>query len=159
MERVWHKFYPEGVPYEIETPNWSMYEILERTEKQYPTKFSIIDGDRSVTYSELKCYTDNLAYSLHRRGFKKGDRLALMLNNSMEYLITFYAVHRLGGIVVQVNPMYQTHDLEYILRDSDATWFIGLQKEEEKLKKIGFRETLTTIFVGKQRTKLFSCIN
>ena len=60
--------------------------------------------------------------------FKRDDRIAIMLPNCLEYIIAYYAIHRLGGVVVQVNPLYQTSELDYILRDSEATWFIGREE-------------------------------
>lgn len=148
MTRPWYKFYPEGVPYEIDIPEYSMFDILDQSAKRVPENVAIIDGEKILTYTELITSVERLASALSKRGFRKGDRLAIMLINSAEYIISFYAVQRLGGTVVQVNPMYQPQELEYILRDSEAAWFIGHHNQESKLEKIGFLDKLTTVYVG-----------
>ncbi|TCP25613.1 long-chain acyl-CoA synthetase [Scopulibacillus darangshiensis] len=161
MNRPWLGFYPENVPYEIEIPPLSVFDLLERTAEDYPTNKAVIDRDKELTYAELKRVTERLAAALHYRGFRKGDRLALMLPNSMEYVITYYAVHRLGGIVVQVNPMYQVYELEYILRDSEAAWFVGLEEQKKKLEQIGFAHNLKVIAADRrkgQKDSLYSWI-
>lgn len=145
MNRVWHRFYPKGTAYEVEIPPLSLYELLERSAQKYPTCKAVIDGEKELTYSELKKASDCFAASLHNRGFQKGDRIALMLPNCVEYIISYYAIHRLGGVVVQVNPTYQSTELDYILRDSEATWFIGGEEQKKKLKQIGLDDHLTII--------------
>ena len=125
MNKPWKTFYPKNIPYETEKSSLSLYDLLDRSAERFFDQKAVIDGDQELTYSELKNASDRFAASLHHRGFRKGDRIALMLPNCIEYIISFYAIHRLGGIVVQVNPMYQSSELDYILRDSKATWFIG----------------------------------
>lgn len=83
---------------------------------------------------------------MHSRGMRQGDRVALALPNSAEYILAYYAIQRLGGIVVQVNPMYQPSELAYILKDSEAEWLIGGREQEEKLEKIGMKEKLSLIW-------------
>jgi len=156
MEKSWYKFYPEGIPYEIDiSTTTSIFQILEQSESNYSSSIAVIDGENSLSYSELKKTSEYLASALYKRGFKKGDRLALMLSNSLEYIVTFFAVHRLGGTIVQVNPMYQTHELDKILKDSEANWFIGYKEDEIKLDNIGLTEELVKFFVDSDGEKSF----
>lgn len=145
MDRPWLAFYPEGVPYEVEIPDLSLYDLFERSSRDYPDHPAVIDGNKQLTYSQLKNATDRLASALYCRGFQKGERIAVMLPNSMEYIVSFYAIQRLGGVVVQVNPMYQTNELDYLLRDSDAKWFIGYREQIHKLEQISLNDQLTII--------------
>ena len=126
MTRPWYSFYPENVPEKIELPTISLYELLLRSAENYPFHKAVIDGNEELTYTELKYASDYFAAALYNRGFRKGDRMAIMLPNSAEYIIAYFAVHRLGGVVCQINPMYQPQELEYILQDSEAKWFISL---------------------------------
>ena len=98
-----------------------------------------------MTYMELKDAADRFAVNLYNRGFQKDDRIAIMLPNCLEYIIAYYAIHRLGGMVVQVNPLYKPSELDYILRDSEANWFIGREEQREKLALTSFSERLTFI--------------
>ncbi len=151
MNKPWKTFYPKNIPYETEIPSLSLYDLLDRSAERFFDQKAVIDGDQELTYSELKNASDRFAASLHHRGFRKGDRIALMLPNCVEYIISFYAIHRLGGIVVQVNPMYQSSELDYILRDSEATWFIGHSEQKKKLEKIGMSKQLNIILADRDK--------
>ncbi|WP_246197462.1 long-chain-fatty-acid--CoA ligase [Cytobacillus depressus] len=150
MNRPWYKFYPKKTPYEVEFPLLSLYDLLERSAQNYPNRKAVIDGDLELTYSELKKASDRLAASLYLRGVGKGERIALMLPNCVEYIISYYAILRLGGAVVQVNPVYQSSELEYILQDSEATWMIGHDHQIEKIEKSGFADKLTFVSANRK---------
>lgn len=154
MNRPWYKFYPKQAPYEVEIPLLSIYDLLERSAQKYPDCIAVIDGDLELTYSELKKASDRFAAALYLRGVGKGERIALMLPNCTEYIISYYAIHRLGGVVVQVNPVYQSSELEYILRDSEASWMIGHDHQMKKLEKTGLANQVTFISANRnERTK------
>ncbi|WP_047153858.1 long-chain-fatty-acid--CoA ligase [Aneurinibacillus tyrosinisolvens] len=150
MNRPWHAFYPESVSPHIQIPSLSIYNLLERSEHEYAASQAVIDGDKELTYYQLKNLADHFASALYERGFRKGDRIALMLPNCAEYIIAYFGVHRLGGVVVQVNPSYQHTELEYILIDSEAKWFVGHNKQKEKLEKTGLSSKLTAVFVHRE---------
>lgn len=150
FKRDWHRYYPEGIPYEIETPALSIFQLLESLEEKYFNHLAVIDRERAITYRELRTAAEQVAAKLAREGFKKGDRFALMLPNSIEYVVTFFAVHRLGGTIVQVNPMYQPHELDYILNDSQATWFIGYKEEKRKLDELELSDKMKAFYIDKE---------
>lgn len=145
MSRPWYSSYPESVPHEIEIPHYSLYELLAKTAEKYPEQKAVIDGTREITYAELQDKVDRLATSLKKRGFRKGDRMAIMLPNSIEYIMTYFTIHRLGGTVCQVNPMYQPRELDYILQNSGAKWFVSFEEQWAKLNEIEQRENLIVI--------------
>jgi long-chain acyl-CoA synthetase len=149
LNRPWYKFYPEGVPAQIEIPSISIYHLLERSVKDYPNQLAVIDGETEWIYEELKQRVDRFAEALNQLGFAKGDRIAVMLPNCKEYIIAYFAIQRLGGVVVQVNPMYQQSELDYILQDSEAKWFVGHEAQKSKLDKVEYKDQLTLILVGK----------
>jgi long-chain acyl-CoA synthetase len=154
VNRPWYKFYPKQAPYEVEIPLLSIYELLERSAQKYPDCIAVIDGDLELTYSELKKASDRFAAALYLRGVGKGERIALMLPNCIEYIISYYAIHRLGGVVVQVNPVYQSSELEYILRDSEALWIIGHDHQMKKLEKAGLANQVRFISANRnERTE------
>ncbi|WP_077213280.1 long-chain-fatty-acid--CoA ligase [Bacillus dakarensis] len=153
MKRPWLAFYPEAIPHEITAPSISIYHILSDSTELVPNNVAVIQDDIETTYTDLKRYVDCLASSLAEGGFKKGDLLAIMLPNCIEYIIAFFAVQRLGGIVVQVNPMYQPRELEHILEDSGASWFVTYQEQVEKLEKIGYLNELNLIIADGATTE------
>lgn len=113
----------------------SIYEMLEKTVTEYPSHKAVIDGSNVLTYLQLKDSVDSFASILVLKGFQKGDRVGLMLPNGIHYVIAYYATMRLGGIVVQVNPLYQSSELEYIIEDAAPKWFICQPHQAEKIVK------------------------
>lgn len=148
MNRPWHRWYLEGVSPEVEIPAITLYQLLERSAQDYPNRPAVIDGDREWSYAQLQADVEHLAAALYHRGARKGDRIAIMLPNCAEYILSYYAVHRLGGIVVQINPMYQPAELEYLLQDSEAEWLIGYQEQRKKLQQIGMEGKLFSIWAN-----------
>ena len=124
----------------------SIYGLLEQTAKEYPNHLAVIDGSLQLTYSQLKDSVDAFASVLVQKGFLKGDRIGLMLPNGIHYLISYYATQRLGGTVVQVNPVYQKYELEYIVADATPKWFVCEPYQEEKLPKIDLFEKINIIY-------------
>lgn len=153
MKRPWHAFYPESVSPELEIPNCSIYHFLERATQDFPSHTAIIEGDVETTYTELKYAVDSFAAALHRRGFKKGDRFGIMLFNCKEYLIAYFAVQRLGGNVAQLNPMYQQHELNFILADAEPTWLICESSQIDKFGKIDYAGKIEIITIDSGSNK------
>ena len=100
----------------------SIYDMLQETVVEYPSKLAVTDGHLELNYKQLKDYVDAFASILYEKGFQKGDRIGLMLPSGIHYMVSYYATQRLGGIVVQINPSYQTSELEYMLDDADPNW-------------------------------------
>ncbi|MFC5587741.1 long-chain fatty acid--CoA ligase [Sporosarcina soli] len=145
MSKPWYPFYPTNVPYEIELSELSIYDLFERTAEERPTNKAIISGEEVLTYAQLKHQSDCLAAALYHRGFRKGDRIGVMLPNCKEYAIVTYAIHRLGGVLVQMNPMYQPNELAHIFDDSEASWLISHQEQQQKIQAIGIADRITMI--------------
>ncbi|WCK52455.1 long-chain fatty acid--CoA ligase [Aneurinibacillus sp. Ricciae_BoGa-3] len=146
-KRPWHSFYPSSVPNKIEIPDISIYHFLERSAEDYPDYEAVVDGDRTLTYRELKTYTRRAAAHLHQLGFRKEDRIALILPNSMEYVIAYYTAQLLGGVVVQVNPMYQKSELAFMFEDSQARWLIGHYDVKQRIDSIPYCKNMAKIYV------------
>ncbi|WP_206474093.1 class I adenylate-forming enzyme family protein [Dietzia sp. KRD202] len=94
---------------------------LRATAGRVPDREALIFGETRYTYAELDAEVDRVAGVLADHGLRRGDRLALMATNSDRFVITFYACHRLGAILVPVNPASAVPELEYLLHDSGAT--------------------------------------
>ncbi|MFB7140743.1 long-chain fatty acid--CoA ligase [Gottfriedia sp. NPDC056225] len=137
MNKPWLANYPEEVSYKIDIPSLTILEVLDQAAKENPSKIGIIDGDRKTTFLQLKKACERVAYGLYKRGFKKGDRIAVMLPNCLEYAIAFFAVQRLGGVVVQINPYFKPEELKHILNNSESVGLIAFREVKEKLDKVG----------------------
>ncbi len=105
-------------------------QVLERGAQSVPDKTAVVDGERRRTFKELNDMADALAASLSEIGFKKGDRVAIYMKNSIELMVAFYAVQKLGVIVAWVNPLYRKTEAEFILKDSEAKGVIIFREWE-----------------------------
>ena len=89
-----------------------------------PERTAVIFGDRKVTYDELDDRSSRLASALAARGFERGDRLAILAFNRVEYLEVFFAVAKLGGVIVPVNYLFKPAEVQHLLDDSGARWMV-----------------------------------
>jgi len=142
MDPVWRKHYEEGVPEEI---NPGAFASVPAIFEQSCSRFAELDAFRnmggSITYRELdRLARDFAAYLQGELGLKKGDRVALMMPNVMQYPIALFGVLRAGLIAVNVNPLYTARELEHQLLDAEPSAIVivenfchTLQKAQEKV--------------------------
>ncbi|XP_078382022.1 uncharacterized protein LOC144664698 [Oculina patagonica] len=128
--------------------NMSWPEFVYQDFDKYGDRTAIIDGtsSHSYTFTQLKTLTKKFASSLVKRGFTKGDVLAIYLPNVPEYPIVFYGVGFIGGTLTTVNPLYTTEELERQLQDTQASYLVtslpfidkarAASKAQGKIKKI-----------------------
>lgn len=116
----WLNSYPENVRQSIIIPKITMVDKLLEALEQSPDTIAVIDKNRSVSYKQLGEEIFRLAQALRSRGIKKGDRVGLMLRNSVEYVISYYACLVIGAIIVQNNPQYTKRELYYQLNSTGA---------------------------------------
>lgn len=96
--------------------------VLRDTTKKFPKRPAILDpGGRSLTYAELDLEASRLARGLLDLGIGKGDKVGLWMPNNPEWVIAYFAIARVGAVVVPMNTRYKTHEVEYILGNSEAT--------------------------------------
>ena len=128
MDRIWLKSYPPGVPAEID-PNRlrSIKELLEGTCAANADRVAFVQMGTGITYRELDQLSRAFAAWLQLSGFKKGDRLAIMLPNTLQYPIALFGALRAGLVVVNTNPLYTAAELEHQLVDSGATAILVLE--------------------------------
>ncbi len=134
--RRWIKQYPSSIPPTLEYPKISLTDLLKMTTERYPDQEAILFLGRSITYRSLLDDVYRLANSLKELGVRKGDRVAIMLPNSPQAVIAYYAVLLLGAIVVQVNPMYTERELKHQLNDSEAERIICLDLLFERVSRV-----------------------
>jgi fatty-acyl-CoA synthase/long-chain acyl-CoA synthetase len=98
----------------------SLGQVLERGAAQVPDKIAVVDGADRKTYRELNAMANALAASLAEIGLKKGDRAAIHMPNSIELMVAFYALQKLGAVVAWANPIYRRKEARFILENSEA---------------------------------------
>jgi len=99
-------------------------ELLENAVKQYPAKVGFIAGDLHVTFREFDGIINRMAVGLERHGIKKGDHAALLLGVQLEFPLSFFALMKLGAVVVPLNTRFKGEELAYEINDSESTLLI-----------------------------------
>lgn len=128
-------FWPSRVPASLTLPETSLWFNLEVSATRYPNKAATVFYDSILTYAELKRDAERLAGFLQREcGVERGDRVALYMQNSPQFVIGFYAILRADAMVVPINPMNTSSELAYMLRDSGAEVVLAGQERFDQLK-------------------------
>lgn len=137
MERIWVKNYPPGVPADIDPKQYtSLVALLEESFAKYKNDDAYACMGAHLTYGELDDRSRALGAWLQSRGLKRGDRVAIMMPNVLQYPISMAAILRAGLIVVNVNPLYTPRELEHQLKDSGATAIIILENFANTLAQV-----------------------
>lgn len=138
MEKLWFKNYQKGVPHEIDHNEFqNLMEILERSFKEYPTNPSFMNMGTTISYGQLDILSKKFASYLQiNLGLKKGDRVALMMPNILQYPIALFGALRAGIVVVNVNPLYTARELEHQLKDSGAKAIVIFANSAHCLEKV-----------------------
>jgi long-chain acyl-CoA synthetase len=127
-DRPWLSAYPESVPPDVDPPNVSVADLLSTAATAYPTRAAIAFLGTTTTYRELREQVDRCARGLAGLGVDKGDRVALVLPNCPQFVVTFYAALRLGAIVTPLNPLGTPPELERQFADCAAKVVVCLDK-------------------------------
>ncbi|RYG74967.1 long-chain-fatty-acid--CoA ligase [Lentibacillus lipolyticus] len=124
--RRWHTHYPDAIPLSIAYDEKPLHGFLELTAKKFPKKKALHFMGKELTYTEVFLQARKTASYLKSLGLQKGDRVAIMLPNCPQAVISYYGALMAGAIVVQTNPLYKERELEYQLNDSGASFIICL---------------------------------
>jgi len=147
MDKPWLRSYEPVVPPSLTYPSTTLYAQLAETTRQFPHNtaakliLSYLLGGKvtiggQLTYQQLLNQVERFANALSQLGVKKGDRVALMLPNSMHYMIAFFGAMRIGAIIVNNNPTYTARELKHQLVDSGAETIIILNLFYPRLREI-----------------------
>jgi len=145
--RPWVKHYPEEIPTTIDYDEKPLHVFLQETAEKFPDKKALHFLGKEITYEELYKQTKVFASYLQGLGLEKGDRVAIMLPNSPQSVIGYYAVLMAGGVVVQTNPLYMERELEYQMKDSGAKMILCLDLLYPKVTNVKGNTDLEHVIV------------
>ena len=134
MDAPWVRHYQPGVPAQIELPTESLVSLYERSVAEAPDCVATEFFGRTTTYAELGDQISRAAEGLRRLGVRAGDRVAIILPNSPQHVVAFYAVLRLGAVVVEHNPLYTERELRHLFEDHSARVAICWDAAASKLR-------------------------
>ncbi|MGA7984489.1 MAG: AMP-binding protein [Burkholderiales bacterium] len=137
MEKIWLKSYPEGMPAEIDVRAYaSLKEILEKSCERYRDLPAFSNMGTTITYGQLDAMSRSFgAYLQQAKGLSRGDRVALMMPNLLQYPVTLFGALRAGMTVVNVNPLYTPRELQHQLEDSGAKAIVVLENFARTLQQ------------------------
>ncbi|GAA3956194.1 long-chain fatty acid--CoA ligase [Allohahella marinimesophila] len=115
-----YEVWPKHLPKHLAVPETSLVANLEISALRYPDKTAIIYYDTRMTYRALLSEVEALAGYLQHEGVRKGDRVLLYMQNAPQFIVAYYAILRADAVVVPVNPMNRTVELEHYLSDTEA---------------------------------------
>src|SRR6056297_3875455 len=136
-EKTWLENYSDGVPAEIDIDEFnSVVDIFEQSCKQFADNVAFVNFGRELTYRELDERSRAFGAWLKSRGLKKGDRVAIMLPNLLQYPIALFGILRAGLVVVNTNPLYTARELKHQLNDSGAKAIVVLENFAHTLASV-----------------------
>lgn len=132
--KPWLASYAENVPHELDLPTGSLYDLVAHSVEEFGDAVALQFFARETTYRELGEQIDRAAEGLRLLGVQKGDPVALVLPNCPQHIVAFYAVLRLGAIVVEHNPLYTPRELRHQFEDHGARVVIAWDKTVETIQ-------------------------
>ncbi|WP_290654176.1 long-chain-fatty-acid--CoA ligase FadD [Idiomarina sp.] len=137
MDKIWLKNYPAGVPETIDPDHFSsLVDILEMSVEKYQDKVAFVNMDHEMTFAELGKKATQFAAYLQSTGLKKGDAVAVMMPNLLQYPVALFGILSAGMTVVNVNPLYTPRELKHQLTDSKAKGIVILENFAHTLDKV-----------------------
>ena len=149
MEKIWLKHYVKGVPAEINPDAYhSVVEILEESYIKYADRPAFYNMGVTLTFKQVDAEARAFAAYLQQGlKLKKGDRVAIMMPNLLQYPIAMLGILRAGLTVVNVNPLYTTPELVHQLNDSGAETIIVLSNFAKTVEQALPDTTLKNVIV------------
>lgn len=146
-EKKWFKFWPIHVPQNIDYPEVSLQDLLRKTAKKYPKQIAIVYFNDEITYGELNVLSDHFAAGLLKVNIKKGDRVALFLNNIPQFIIAYFGILKIGAVVTTISPMHREREVNYQLINSGAKSIVTLDSLYPIIEKIKQKTKLETVIL------------
>lgn len=137
MDKIWLKNYPAGVPETIDPDHFaSLVDILEMSVDKYAGHVAFVNMDQEMSFVELGRKAKQFAAYLQSTGLKKGDAVAVMMPNLLQYPVALFGILAAGMTVVNVNPLYTPRELKHQLTDSQAKGIVILENFAHTLDKV-----------------------
>ena len=150
-KKPWLKNYPENTPEELVfDPRKTLVRILDEAETEYSDNKAFVNFGVSISYQQVaKDSKSFAAYLQNVLGLKKGDRLAIMMPNLLQYPVAVFGALRAGLIVVNVNPLYTPRELEHQLRDSGAKAILIFEGSAHVLQEVMDKVSIEHVIITK----------
>lgn len=146
-KRPWLERYDEGVPTSIDYPDVPLFEFLKQSARKYPDQPCTIFKGATISYQEMDRLTDRLAAGLSDLGIRKGDRVGIFIPNTPQFVLAYFAVLKIGGVVVATNPMYTGREIKHQANDSGMELMIVMSNFYRRVKDVQSETNLKKLIV------------
>ena len=149
MNQPWLDSYPEGVPAEIDLSAYSsILDIFNQSCVKFRDRTAYVNFDKELSFADLDRLTTDFAAWLQSKGLVKGDRIAMMMPNILQYPVAMFGAMKAGLVIVNTNPMYTPRELKHQLEDSGAKAIVVVENFAHVLEKVrsevGLEQVITT---------------
>ncbi|MEA5117305.1 MAG: class I adenylate-forming enzyme family protein [Propionicimonas sp.] len=134
-DRPWLGVYGE-MPADIEVPDATMYELVARTARQWPSRTAMIYFGRKLSYATLLAEIDRCAAALAAHGLRPGDAVTVSMPNVPNAVVMFYALNRLGARVAMTHPLSSPMELQHYLKQTGSRWAVTMDMFYGKFRDI-----------------------
>ena len=135
--KPWVKFYDPGTTATVDVPPKPLGQMFDEATDKYRDHTAVVFYGKKISYATLREHTDRLATALSDLGLKRGDKVALYLLNSPQYLISYFAILKIGCAVTPISPVYTSFEIKHQLQNSEAKALICQDILYEKVEKAG----------------------
>ncbi len=147
QDRPWFRFWPDSVPQKLDYPEMPLFGLLSQAAKKWPESIAFVCQDQRLNYGELDAMTSKLAVGLHNLGIRRGDKVMLLLPNSLEFVVGYYGILKAGGAVTLANPLYRQMELKHQLNDTAATVIITNTNSYPLVKEVQAETSLKAVIL------------
>ncbi|QEH08690.1 long-chain-fatty-acid--CoA ligase FadD [Histophilus somni] len=156
MQKTWFQNYPEGSPLELDTSKYeSLLDMLDKAIREHPDRPAYVNMGQVLTFRKLEERSRAFAaYLQNELKLKRGERVALMMPNLLQYPIALFGTLRAGLVVVNVNPLYTPRELEHQLQDSGAIAIVVVSNFASTLEKVVFNTNIKHVILTRMGDQL-----
>lgn len=158
-ERPWLNNYDAGVPQTIDYPAIPLFDLLSEAAEKYPDAACTIFKGARITFKEMDTLTDRLAAGLASLGIKKGDRIGIFMPNTPQFVMAYFAVLKLGAIVVAINPLYTARELIHQTNDAGIEIMLVMSNFYNMVKEVQAQTKIKTLVVTNIKETLPSILS
>jgi long-chain acyl-CoA synthetase len=137
LGQPWLAHYQKGVPHTVEVPAKSVPQMFDEAAARHPERPAVVFHGRALTFGALQQSIDRFANALAAQGVRKGERVALYLLNSPQFIIAYFAALKCGATVTPISPVYTSHEVRFQLADSGARAVVCQDILHEKVARSG----------------------
>ena len=146
-DRPWYQHYDEGVPRTIDYPQVPIFHFLEESARNYPDSPCTLFKGARISFREMDEATDRLAAGLASLGVKKGDRVGIFMPNTPQFVVAYFAILKLGAIVVATNPLYSAREIEHQVNDAGIEVMLVMSNFYNLVKEVQPRTKIKSLVV------------